>query len=349
MDPTELRLQNAALGLLANTTVRQRAETKLIDIRVRSNNPDRAKRIADEFATQFMRRVNQERRQTFAYRQDYLTQQVNDVKEQLAAAERRLQEFSGQSDLRLLQEARETAITTMNSLNAEIENLRNDLAVLQADSVAADDERLRELLILRDPYYENFTKRLSELRISRARLSTESLEAYRPLELIDQEIRILEDQLKETAETFQRRKQDEVRISQLRLASLEERLREHELTVSNIETQMIEYRVMERDVESTRQIFNTLIDQTKRMDINNDIDPTFVTVEDWGTVASVPSEPRLSSTLSRFGLFGVLLGVALVFGLNYLDRTVRNPMVIEQTLRLPSLGFVPFLPVSKLR
>src|SRR5690606_30926516 len=240
MDPTELRLQNAALGLLANTTVRQRAETKLIDIRVRSNNPDRAKRIADEFATQFMRRVNQERRQTFAYRQDYLTQQVNDVKEQLAAAERRLQEFSGQSDLRLLQEARETAITTMNSLNAEIENLRNDLAVLQADSVAADDERLRELLILRDPYYENFTKRLSELRISRARLSTESLEAYRPLELIDQEIRILEDQLKETAETFQRRKQDEVRISQLRLASLEERLREHELTVSNIETQMIE-------------------------------------------------------------------------------------------------------------
>jgi capsular exopolysaccharide synthesis family protein len=61
-------------------------------------------------------------------------------------------------------------------------------------------------------------------------------------------------------------------------------------------------------------------------------------------VPSGPSSPRKTRTILVAALLGLVLGLALAFGLERLDQHIRNPEELERTYDLPLLGVIPESP-----
>jgi capsular polysaccharide biosynthesis protein len=69
-----------------------------------------------------------------------------------------------------------------------------------------------------------------------------------------------------------------------------------------------------------------------------------VSVSQQAQLPSVPLSNGLSKNLTLSGLFGLLVGIGIVFLIDYLDVSVRSSRDVEDRVGLPVLGVIPLYP-----
>lgn len=348
-DPDRLSRQGAARGLLNNLSVYQRPDTKLIEVRVSMNSPSAAEQICREFCEQFIKSVNEQRRDLMGYNREYLRGQIDETKVRLEEAEQVLFAYGGQADIRVIEEAREIAITAINTLYSSIMEQRNEIALLEAESDIAQAEPLAMARLSTDQgsVVRQLLDRRNELVLRQAAMEAENSENFPPLRRLLREISEVQRQI-DTAtisfiETWIAGRNAALATAGKRLEALEARLKEDEQRLYEIEERMIRFRVLQRDVDGYRTILNALLDQFNRIDAVSQSTLSNVSIESTASIPVAPSSPNVSRILMSFSGFGFLLGVGLVMLWHRLDRSVRDFRTVESTLHLVTLGHVPFL------
>src|SRR5207247_382079 len=87
----------------------------------------------------------------------------------------------------------------------------------------------------------------------------------------------------------------------------------------------IEYGVLQREAESNRQIYESLMQRTKETGISSELRTTNVRVVDAAEVPRGPISPNVSRELTvTFGM-SMFFAVAVAFGMEYLDNRIRSP------------------------
>lgn len=353
-EPSErLSRQNAARNLLNAVDVRQRPDTKLIEVRVSANTPQGAERLCREFCNQFIRSVNDQKRSSTSYARDYIAQQIEETKDRLEREEKALYDYGGQSDLRIVEESRSIAIRSLTNLEEQIQAVRNSIALMEAETSADVARTTARQRLAQDgsaPTIALYAKK-NDLRLQIAELEADNTPEYPPLKSLRRQFAELDRQIAAAEEEYidaaVKSRESELAAERRRLEALESRRAADKKALDELEARMIRFRVLQRDVESTRQILEALLNQFNRLEVTNDVAVSTVTVEAPASIPTVPSAPNVTRILGSFGIFGLLLGVGGILLLNRLDRSVRNPGSVEEGLGLPTLGFVPYLGPSQ--
>lgn len=347
LDMVRVAEQNKARSLLTSVAVYQQPDTKLITLRVSRHDPNEAERLCHEFAVQFIRSVQQEKSESFSYAREYLSRQIQDTMKELEAAEWDVFEYSGQADIRLMEETRELAISTMVQLTEQLQTARGLVDQAQADLKNAEAAAQERLALSPPETLSALYRRRAELMDQRRALEKENTGGFRPLNLINQQLEALETEIGQQETEIRQALLDSRKVAletaQFKYTRAQERLAEQEATVATLEQKMIRFRVLQREVDSTRQIYNTLLDQYKRMEVMDDVTPNNVTIVSPATIPQAPSSPNVSRTLTSFGMMGLFAGAGLVLMLHWLDRSVKAPEMVEAQLGLPSLAVLPYL------
>ena len=106
----------------------------------------------------------------------------------------------------------------------------------------------------------------------------------------------------------------------------------------------IDYSVLERDVQSSRQIYDSLMQRAKETGVTGELKTSNIRVVDRAERAAAAGRARrpvLNLLLALFG--GTLLACGLVFFFEYLDSRIKTPDEIRPHLGLPDLGLMPAL------
>ncbi|MGE3520910.1 MAG: polysaccharide biosynthesis tyrosine autokinase, partial [Vicinamibacterales bacterium] len=103
----------------------------------------------------------------------------------------------------------------------------------------------------------------------------------------------------------------------------------------------IEYSVLQREVDSNQQIFDTLLQHTKETGLTAALRSKNVRIVDEAEVPTVAVEPRLRRELALGLAAALLLAVACTFLVDYLDDRIDSPAEIRQRLGVPFLGLIP--------
>jgi capsular exopolysaccharide synthesis family protein len=103
----------------------------------------------------------------------------------------------------------------------------------------------------------------------------------------------------------------------------------------------IEYGVLMREVESNKQIYESLMQRTKETGISSELKTTNVRVVDPAEVPRSPYAPDVRRGLMVSFGGSLLFALGLAFGLEYLDNRIKTPDQIRRELGLPFLGMVP--------
>jgi len=107
------------------------------------------------------------------------------------------------------------------------------------------------------------------------------------------------------------------------------------------------YNVMEREAKSNRTIYESLLQREKELRVSSNSRSNNVRIVDRAEVPKQPLAPAGRRTwLTSLGI-GFALAVAVAFGLDYMNDTIKTPEDVKRRLKLPFLGLVPSVPDDK--
>lgn len=343
LDPEVVSRQNAITNLLEGLRVMQVGDTKLINITYSGPDQQESAEIAREFAIQFINYMNDDQTQAVGYAREFLNQQVEKAKEELRVAEKALYDYSGQTNLKVMDQNLAIGEDTMVSLSREIEELKTELDLLEAEKRAVDEDLTEPTAFDDDPMISSLVRRLTDLKIEKLALSAENKADFPQIQRMDREISGIEDELAKLTAQMKDDSAARVAMTKYRLETLQSRLVEQQASVDKIREKMIEYRAFQREVDSAQEIYSSLLDQYKKIEVKDDINPSNVTISGDVLIPTYATSPNVTQIMMLFITMGGVIGMALALLLNWADRSVKDPAAVEERLGLPPLAFVPYI------
>jgi succinoglycan biosynthesis transport protein ExoP len=111
--------------------------------------------------------------------------------------------------------------------------------------------------------------------------------------------------------------------------------------VAGQDVKAIQYNILKREVDSNRQLYDTMLQQLKQSSIASALHASNVRVVDPATLPQKPVWPNYR-ILAPLGLiFGLLTGLGAIVISERIDRSFRQPGEIQLWTNLPELGTIP--------
>jgi capsular exopolysaccharide synthesis family protein len=103
----------------------------------------------------------------------------------------------------------------------------------------------------------------------------------------------------------------------------------------------VDYNVMQRDAQTNRTIYDTLLARQKELTVSSNSRANNVRVIDHAELPRAPMAPTGRRTWLLSLAVGLTLAVAVAYGLDYMNDTIKTPEDVTRRLKLPFLGLVP--------
>lgn len=113
--------------------------------------------------------------------------------------------------------------------------------------------------------------------------------------------------------------------------------------IQNISRKESQLSVLQREVDSNRQLYDNFINRAKETEATANLQSTAGRLIDPAVQPSSPMKPKKLQVIVGAMLLGLLASVALVLLRDYLDNTLRSEQDVERRLHVGVLGTVPLL------
>ena len=112
-------------------------------------------------------------------------------------------------------------------------------------------------------------------------------------------------------------------------------------TVTGESGKAVQYDIMKHEVESNRQLYDSMLQQLKQATLASALRASNMRVVDPAKLPGRPYKPDIPVSTALGLLTGVFLGAAFVIMQERADRSIQEPGETQFFLNLPELGIVP--------
>lgn len=103
----------------------------------------------------------------------------------------------------------------------------------------------------------------------------------------------------------------------------------------------MEYAVLERDVQTNKQMYEVLLTRLKETNLSSTLTGNNISIVDRAEVPKKPVKPNVKLNMVLAIVVGLVMGIGLGFFVEYLDRTIKSPEDIKEILESHLLGVIP--------
>jgi capsular exopolysaccharide synthesis family protein len=347
LTPEQLdRLEPYEDTLRANLTVEPIEKTSLVTLRFRHGNPEIAMKVANMFAQVF---ITNDLQHTNAGKQSY--------SEELASQIATLQLKMEQDNNRLLNYKKYNNIPITNSTGDNItvkrmeaystqlidaENKRKQAqSVYESAMTSPDPWSIPQLQD--DPSVQKLREKIGDLEEKESALLRIYTKEW-------PQVQAIEDQIKQVKSVLDR-KPDEIKTSlKLRydaaLAAEQKIKTDYQHERGEAEKQgiaTIDIDSLTREIESTKQLYQTLVQKQNELKLTSSDTGNNVTVSTPARLPKSPVGPARSRNIIVAFLLSLGIGIGLAFLLDYLDDTLKSIEDVDRYIHLPALALIPAL------
>ncbi len=341
--------------MLSHLSVVPIRETRILEVRYESPDPALAARVVNALTTTFISHLQETQSHESKEANAWLTDQLAEQRRKVELSELALQNYREQEKSLSLDAGQNIVIQRLNALNSSVTQAKTDriaiesryrqLAASQNDQATLDT--FPEIRI--NSSVQEIRSRLTNLQRERMQLAS-SLGAKHPeMVRLDGAISVAERELtNEVAKTVDS-------VHQEYLAALS---REKELTAAlehqkgsalALNRQGIEFGVLLREVESDRQIYQSLLQRANEAAVSSNMQGDNVEIVDPAEVPRSPVRPNRRTNMMIGLLVSSILAVGMALVLEAFDSRVQTPADIKDGLQLPFLGMLPYVSKRALR
>lgn len=325
--------------------VQQVPDTSLVEIRYSDPNPALAAEIANAIAATFIEQNVKSRYDSTIQAADWLSKQLADLQIKMESSQAKLVQY--QKEHNIVGEDDKQNLTT-----EKLDTLNKELTAAQADRIQKESlyqvattgnpDSLSE--VLQDPILTGLRQRQTELQAQYAVLSTQFGPGYPKVLEIKNQLDQVDKNYHEQIQNSVNRIKNDYQAAVNRENMLQAALTEQTSVADQLNESAIEYKVLKQEADSNRQIYDGLLQQLKEASLAAALDSSNIRVVDKARVPLHPSSPNIPRNMEFAFLIGLVGGIAIAFGLEALDTTVRTPDQAETISGLPTLGVIPLQP-----
>jgi capsular exopolysaccharide synthesis family protein len=340
------RAVDRLLGGLTITPVRN---SRLVDVRYRLRDPAAAAAVANSIADKYIERNLAYKFTASKDASTWLGDRLKEQRAQVEAAELALQKYREQNEAISLEDRQNIVVQKLADLNtavtrAKTERLQKEAMYRQLEAAGQDAALLNTFpAILGNAFIQTQKTELATLQRQQAQLADRLGDRHPEMVKIRSAIQNAEGELHTEIAKVVEAVRTEYKAALAQEESLTVALNQQKGAALAMNRKGIEYSVLEREVESGRQIYQSLMQRAKETSVAGELKTSNVRIIDRAEVPRQPVAPRVLLSLV-FALFGAtFLACGLVFFFEYLDSGINTPEELEARLGLPTIGLIPAL------
>lgn len=344
----ESRAESRAISaLLARFEVVAGRQSRIVTLRFSAFEPQLAADVVNTLAELHVERDMEFRYTTSRNASQWLEQRIAEQRRKLETSERALQTYREEHGAAGIADRQNIIVRELENLHAaataatlarvESEARYRDLQEAQDDAEALG--RFPE--ILRNEVIQEQRLIVAGLRRERARLG-ESLGPRHPdMIAIESSLGDAEDRLRNEVLAVVDSLRIEFEVASSRERELAVELDRQTAKALALDRTGIEYNVMLRGAESDRSLYESLLQRAAETGVTGELETSNVRVLDTAETPVRPARPRRQLVLLLGLLGGSMLGVGLVFVMEFVDDRIRTPDDMRTHLKAPYLGMIP--------
>ena len=346
------RYQPYVEALQGGLSVKQLADTRIIEIRFRHQDPEITQKVNNMIAETFVLSNLEQKTLTSQSSGDFLQKRIADLQSGIRHDEEQLINYAKSHQILSLDPSQNTVVDRLTGLNKQLLDAENERktaeaayrAALAPGALAAQAEAINTGTA---NSATDAAAKLAELKQKKAQLLLEYTEKYPEVRDLTQQIAMLEKQVEQSRTNSQsmvrtnletRYRQAEQKEQALRKAFEKQRAE----TLSQNEA-AVQYRIIQQEIETNKSLLDGLLQRAKENDVILAGTPNNIRVVDKASLPKSPVAPKRRQTILLAAMFSLILGVALSRYLDYLDDSVHSSDDVENFLRLPALAVIPSL------
>jgi succinoglycan biosynthesis transport protein ExoP len=320
--------------------IRVEPNSRIVHVFCESANPKFSADYANAMAKEYIDSDLQAHWDAFQRTREWLAKQLEETRSKLQKSENELQEYGKANDL-ILNGKESDEQDKLRQIELELVRAQGDRVQKQsAYQIAESSSPDHVPQVMDNTNLIDYRNQLATLRKQIAEL----LPQYTPQHY---KVRRLQAQMDELQSTFQRERSNvlarirsEYRSSVMRENLLAASYRKQAQVVSAQTQKTINYNILERDVDTNRQLYASLLQRSKEADATA-MRGSNVRIVDSAEIPNTPYRPNMKSNTLFGAVSGLLLGLGLVLLFESFDRSFKGPGETWSHLRLPELGVIP--------
>jgi len=333
-------------GVMARVSVEPVRASHLVDVSFVSAAPDLAAETVNTLAEEYVAQNLDLRRQNMAHSLAWLSDELSRQKRLVESSERAMAQYREDQDALSLEDRQNIVIARLNQLNEAATRARTNRAQKESlyrrlDSLGPSASPDTIPGILQNSYIQTMKAQAAELERRRALLSERYGEKHPEILTINASIEDANRQLRlEMAKALDgiRHDYESAMVEERTLASA---LNEQKALATDLDRKSVAYTVLQRDAESNRELYQTLLRREKELQVLANSRGNNVRLVERAAIPGAPFSPNLRRAALLGGMVGLLLALGLALGLDHINDTIRTPDDVTRRLGLPFLGLIP--------
>jgi succinoglycan biosynthesis transport protein ExoP len=338
----EESLVDAVLGGLQVTPV---PSSSLVNVSFSSPDPKFAAEVADTLGQAY---IEQSLDLRFAASQEatqWLEKKLTEARKKMEESETKLNQYKRGHNIVALEDKESITAQKLEQLNRELVSAQTKR--MEAEARFREVEAGRPIAdLMNNPLIQTLKAAEAKLITEYSELSKKFGEGHPRIIQIKQEMSATRGKIEAEMGVVKQTIKNEYNMAKVQEANLKKALEEHKTVTQDQSDVGIEYRVLLRDVETNRALYENMLKSLKTTMATENVPATNIRIVYPALIPEAPIYPRKFRTLMLAAVFGLFLGVGLALVLESLDTTIKTPEDVENFLEIPSLAMIPHIETS---
>jgi capsular exopolysaccharide synthesis family protein len=328
--------------------------SRLVDVKYRSPDPALATSVAGTLVQSYIQRNLEYRFLASKEASDWLGERLAEQRKHVEAAEMALQQYRERNDGISLEDRQNIVVQKLADLNAAVTRAKTDriqkealyrqLGAIQSGSSSATLDTVPA--ILTNAFIQQQKSELAQLQTQYAQMSEKLGVKHPDLLKIASAIELAQTKLQGEIAKVAQSMRNEYQAAVAQEQGLTAALESQKTAALAMNENAIEFGVLQREVESNRQLYDSLLQRAKETGVSGELRSSNIRVVDQAEVPNEAVSPRKGLNLALAALCGLLAALGFVFFFEYLDSRIKTPDEITAHLGVTFVGLLPAIAQS---
>jgi polysaccharide biosynthesis transport protein len=331
-----------------NLLVKQLGPTRAVEILYTSTDAKFAATFANTVASEFIDSSMEEHLNKSRQTERWLSAQLEDMRKRLQQSEAALQAYARSSGLLFATTSGDSpgnsdiSGSKLSQLQAELSAAQNDRVSAQSHYETALSAKPADLPdVLNDMLLRSLQDKLTDLQRQRAELLAIYTDKNERVRKIDSQIPPLESAYAAQRNAILNRIHDDYMMALRREKLLKADYQDQANIVIDKTNKGIQYGILKRQVDSTQQLYDSMLEQVKRAGIASTIQASNIQVFDPAKAPRKPYSPNLVLNAGLGLAGGLLTGSLLLLFAHWGNKTLLGAEDLQSKTGLRVLGEIP--------
>jgi len=343
VSPPDLARETAAIvRFQAALHVAPVPDTRLVEIRYSSPNPQVAASVVNTLVQTFIEENIKSKFDSTMQASDWLTRQLFDLQLKVETSQEKMLRYEKNNGMLGVDEKE-------NIIAAKLDELNKELTVAESDRIQKQSQYQQSLSenaeLLENADKDSLIGKLRseevDLKMQYAQLTSQFGESYPKVIELKSQLQQLEESIRAEVKKMRARAEAQYQAALHHEKLLQIAFEAQKEEANKLNEKAVDYNILKRDYESNRKLYEELLEKLKQAGVSAGLKSSNIRIVDGARIPTSPSSPNIPRNIELSLLLGTLGGIGLAFVLEALDTTVRTPEQVEVVSGLPSLGIIP--------